>query len=43
LRAAGIDIGSNTSLLLIAEQTEKGFDVLSDKIYFTRLAEGLER
>ena len=42
MRAAGIDIGSNTSLLLIAEQTEEGFEVLSDKIYFTRLAEGLE-
>ena len=42
MRIAGIDIGSNTSLLLIAEQTEEGFEVLSDKIYFTRLAEGLE-
>ena len=28
LRIAGIDIGSNTSLLLIVEQTEKGFEVL---------------
>ncbi len=43
MRAAGIDIGSNTSLLLIAEQTDKGFEALSDNIYFTRLAEGLER
>lgn len=43
MRIAGIDIGSNTSLLLIAEQTETGIQVLSDKIYFTRLAEGLEQ
>ena len=42
MRIAGIDIGSNTSLLLIVEQGEKGVQVLSDKIYFTRLAEGLE-
>ena len=38
-----MDIGSNTSLLLITEKTEKGFKVLSDKIYFTRLAEHLEK
>ena len=40
---AGIDIGSNTSLLLIVEKTKTGFEVLADKIYFTRLAENLEK
>ena len=43
MRLAGIDIGSNTSLLLVVEKTEKGFEVLSDKIYFTRLAENIEK
>ena len=43
MRVAGIDIGSNTSLLLIVEKTETGFEVLSDKIYFTRLAENIEK
>ncbi len=43
MRIAGIDIGSNTSLLLIAEKTEEGFEVLTDKLYFTRLAEGIEQ
>ena len=43
MRIAGIDIGSNTSLLLLVEKTDKGFEVLSDKIYFTRLAEGIEQ
>ena len=43
MRIAGIDIGSNTSLLLIVEKTDKGFEVLSDKIYFTRLAENIEK
>ena len=43
MRVAGIDIGSNTSLLLIVEKTEKGFEVLSDKIYFTRLAENIQK
>ena len=33
----------NTSLLLIVEQTKEGFEVLSDKIYFTRLAENIEK
>ena len=42
MRIAAIDIGSNTSLLLIMEYGKDGFKVLSDKIYFTRLAEGLE-
>lgn len=42
MRIAGIDIGSNTSLLLVVEKTENGFEVLSDKIYFTRLAENIE-
>ena len=43
MRVAGIDIGSNTSLLLIVEKTDQGFEVLSDEIYFTRLAENLEK
>ena len=43
MRVAGIDIGSNTSLLLIVEKTEKGFEVLIDKIYFTRLAENIQK
>lgn len=43
MRIASIDIGSNTSLLLVVEKTEKGFEVLSDKIYFTRLAESIEQ
>ena len=43
MRAAGIDIGSNTSLLLIAEKTDEAFEVLSEKIYFTRLAENLSQ
>ena len=43
MKAAGIDIGSNTSLLLIAEKTDEGFEVLLEKIYFTRLAENLEQ
>jgi len=41
LKLAGIDIGSNTTLLLIVENTENGFEVLCDEIYFTRLAENL--
>ena len=43
MRFASIDIGSNTTLLLIVEQTGKSFEVLSDKIYFTRLAENLQK
>lgn len=43
MKLAGIDIGSNTSLLLIVEKTNEGFEVLSDKIYFTRLAENIEQ
>ena len=43
MRIAGIDIGSNTSLLLLTEKTKEGFEVLSDHIYFTRLAEGIEQ
>ncbi|MBC6414806.1 MAG: hypothetical protein GDA46_00200 [Bdellovibrionales bacterium] len=42
MRLAGVDIGSNTSLLLIVEKTETGFEVLADEIYFTRLAENME-
>ena len=42
MRLAGVDIGSNTSLLLAVEMAAGGgFRVLRDKIYFTRLAEGL--
>ena len=41
MKLAGVDIGSNTSLLLILEKTAKGFEVLADEIYFTRLAENL--
>ena len=43
MRLAGVDIGSNTSLLLIVEKTEEGFEVLVDEIYFTRLAENLSK
>ncbi len=42
MRFASVDIGSNTTLLLVVEQTDEGFEVLSDKIYFTRLAENLQ-
>ena len=38
---ATIDIGSNTTLLLIMEREGETFTVLSDEIYFTRLAEGI--
>ncbi len=43
MKFASVDIGSNTTLLLIVEQTGKSFEVLSDKIYFTRLAENLHK
>ena len=41
---AAIDIGSNTSLLLIARLSAKSGtikDILEDQVFFTRLAEGL--
>ena len=38
---ATIDIGSNTTLLLIMAKEGETFTVLSDEIYFTRLAEGV--
>ena len=41
--AASIDIGSNTSLLLVAKKTPSGFEVLADQIYFTRLAENIRQ
>jgi len=41
MRLAGVDIGSNTTLLLIVEKTAEGFEAMEDKIYFTRLAENL--
>ena len=42
MKLAGVDIGSNTTLLLIVEKTEKEFQVLADEIYFTRLAENMK-
>lgn len=42
MRLAALDIGSNTALLLVVEKTASTFKVLSDEIYFTRLAEGLD-
>lgn len=39
---ATIDIGSNTTLLLIMARKEDTFTVLCDEIYFTRLAEGIQ-
>ena len=41
MRLAALDIGSNTTLLLVVEKTNDSFTVLADEIYFTRLAEGL--
>lgn len=38
---ATIDIGSNTTLLLIMAKEGDTFKVLCDEIYFTRLAEGI--
>ena len=44
MRLAAVDIGSNTSLLLIMEKTsQRGFEVLMDQIYFTRLAENISQ
>ena len=43
MRLAVVDIGSNTTLLLVIEKTEKGFEVLADEIYFTRLAENIQQ
>lgn len=43
MKVAAVDIGSNTTLLLIAEKTKTGFKVLEDKIYFTRLIEGFNK
>ena len=42
MKFAGVDIGSNTTLLLVIEAGEDGFTVLEDEIYFTRLAEGIQ-
>ena len=42
MKLAGVDIGSNTTLLLIVEKTENEFEVLADEIYFTRLAENMK-
>ena len=43
MKFASVDIGSNTTLLLIVENEKNGFTVLEDEIYFTRLAEGLQK
>lgn len=43
MRFASVDIGSNTTLLLVVEKTQEGFEVLSDDLFVTRLAEGLEK
>ena len=43
MKFASVDIGSNTTLLLVVESEEDGFAVLEDEIYFTRLAEGLQQ
>ena len=41
MRVASVDIGSNTTMLLIVEKGQEGFEVLCEKLYFTRLAEQL--
>ena len=43
MRLSAVDIGSNTTLLLIVEKKGPAFNVLSEELYFTRLAEGLSR
>ena len=43
---AAMDIGSNTSLLLIARLSDKGFEnaeIKEDQLFFTRLAEGFSK
>ena len=40
---AGIDIGTNTILLLIAKIEEKNIDVLEDKVTVVRLGEGVDQ
>ncbi len=42
LRVGVIDLGSNSVLLLIAEHTESGWQVLTDTTTITRLGEGFE-
>ena len=42
MKFAVIDIGSNTTILMIVEVTGDSFKVLLDKIYFTRLGEGID-
>lgn len=43
MKVASVDIGSNTTLFLAVEKNENGFSILEDEIYFTRLAEGIEK
>ena len=43
MKIASVDIGSNTTLLLVVEKNKEIFNVLEDEIYFTRLAEGIEK
>lgn len=46
MKVAVIDIGSNTSLLLIAEISDKSYhlpSILEDQLFFTRLAEGFSQ
>ena len=43
MRWAVVDIGSNTTLLLVIEKTQTGFEVLADEIYWTRLAENIQQ
>lgn len=42
MRAAVLDIGSNSVLLLVAERTADGWRILSDQVAITRLGEGFE-
>lgn len=41
MRAAAIDVGTNTTRLLVAEATADGFRELDRRLVFTRLGEGL--
>src|SRR6056297_3110679 len=44
LRAAAVDIGTNSCRLLIAEKkTDESFNILSRKLEITRLGEGVDQ